>query len=111
MLSETPDYILGQVPIRNECETMSFYTICLIISLFMNGVLRKYKHKLEPVTPSKEARHELLQQGDEAYESDSDSSFATTDDWTIISRQYLTVYALAVGADWLQVRRQSRQSL
>lgn len=37
------------------------------------------------------------------YDSDSDMSTATADDWTIISRQYLTVYGLAVAADWLQV--------
>lgn len=89
---------------RKEWDTMAFYTIFLIVSLLVNCVLRYYKHKLEPATPSKETQHELLQRDDQVYDSDSDCSIETIDDWTIISRQYLTVYALAVGADWLQVR-------
>lgn len=83
---------------------MAFYIVFLTVSLLVNAALRYYRHTLIPVTSSKEAQYELLQRNEQAYDSDSDCSTATADDWTIISRQYLTVYALAVGADWLQVR-------
>lgn len=87
-----------------NCDTMAFYIVVLVVSLLVNVLLRFYKHKIEPAIPFKAAQHELLQRGDQDYESDSDCSIAISDDWTIISRQYLTVYAFAVGADWLQVR-------
>lgn len=105
MRSETCEYKSVNVTIRMKCDTMAFYIVFLVVSLLVNVLLRYYKHKVEPTIPSKAAQHELLQRGDQDYESDSDCSIATSDDWTIISRQYLTVYAFAMGADWLQVRR------
>lgn len=89
---------------------MAFYYVSLAGSLVVNAGLAYYKH-ISTRAPSKSAKtsnRALQQEGIEDYDSDSDWSTATVDNWAIISRQYLTVYALAVGADWLQVRRASQ---
>lgn len=89
---------------------MAFYHISLAGSLAINAGLAYHKHK---ATPSPlllhKASDESPQQACEGYESDSDWSTTTANDWAVTSRQYLTVYGLAAAADWLQVSRAKSQ--
>lgn len=83
---------------------MSFYYISLVISISVNALLTYYKRTLIPVTSPKVSEFELVQQDEEASDAESDLIGTTAEEkWVVISRQYLTVYGLAVGADWLQV--------
>lgn len=92
---------------------MALYFFTLLLTLLVNATLYYRKHisirgKENASKPEQEP--ESIELMDRGYESDDESkwSTATVDDWTIVSRQYLTVYGLVVGADWLQVCRCNR---
>lgn len=93
-----------------------YYLLALILSLAVNAALAYWKHNsysTATATPQLATAGSVVVEGldtspdsdpaEKGYESDSDLSTATVDDWTVVSRQYLTVYAFAVAADWLQV--------
>lgn len=89
---------------------MALYLFTLLAALLVNAALYYRKHvclRCDANTSIPEQEPESIELMDQGYESDDESkwSTATVNDWTITSRQYLTVYGLCVGADWLQVRR------
>lgn len=89
---------------------MALYTLTLLATLVINATLFYRKHvsiRGQENASKPEQEPESIKLLDQRYLSDDESkwSTATVDDWTIISRQYLTVYGLVVGADWLQASR------
>lgn len=88
---------------------MAYYRASLVASLAVNAALAGFKQKAtSPKRPSSiEDPEQSLRLSHRSREPDFDWSAADTNEWSVIARQYLSAYALAAGADWLQVSGQT----
>lgn len=93
---------------------MAHYHVFLAVSLTINAALAGYKRKISSskrLSTVEAPEVESARQQIEDNERDLDWSEVTTQAWPLIARQYLSVYALAAGADWMQVRHQTEQDV
>src|ERR1700761_732446 len=83
-----------------------FYIVVLVALIIANAGLAYHKHRQVRQHDDTQLREKDTKSERKPDSSNIESQHSTEqdDNWTIIRRRYLVVYALAVAADWLQVR-------